>query len=458
MKKIIVCVRQGLDGEISPFDASAYEAALRFQDAEVTLLSMAAMSAKDFLLNLTRLGAKKAILLSDKAFAGADTLATAYTLSLAVKKLSPDIVICGRQTLIGDTGQTGAMLSAFSNLPLVTNAMGIEEISENELRVETRSEGKITVSTPALICVEKIHTLRLPRLRSKLGEIEVLSAEDIEADINRCGLAGSPTRVLQSFENQSGKRKCQLIARDEIYEVVTKGLTKALNGHAPSVKSEERLCGVCMVGEAPRAYAESISDDVTLIPLLDEDRIIDAIKSLDPSVVLWGTDDRSKRLASIVAAKLQLGLCADCTALGCENGQLIMYRPALSGSVIAKIKSTTKPAMATVRTESRADSDIIVAAGFGVRDKISGVKNFAQSLGAAFCATRKLVDNGYAEYEMQVGLTGKTVSPSVYIAVGVSGAVHHIAGMQRSGTVIAINPDKNAPIFEYADYGIVEEF
>ena len=62
------------------------------------------------------------------------------------------------------------------------------------------------------------------------------------------------------------------------------------------------------------------------------------------------------------------------------------------------------------------------------------------------------------DYEMQVGLTGKTVSPPVYIAVGVSGAVHHIAGMQRAGTVIAINPDKNAPIFEYADYGIVEEF
>ena len=86
--KIVVCVRQGLDGEISPFDASAYEAALRIKDAEVTLLSMASIAAKDFLLNLTRLGAKKSVLLNDKAFAGADTLATAYTLSLAVKKMN----------------------------------------------------------------------------------------------------------------------------------------------------------------------------------------------------------------------------------------------------------------------------------------------------------------------------------------------------------------------------------
>ena len=68
------------------------------------------------------------------------------------------------------------------------------------------------------------------------------------------------------------------------------------------------------------------------------------------------------------------------------------------------------------------------------------------------------MDNGYAQYEAQVGLTGKTVSPPIYIAIGVSGAVHHIAGMQRSGTVIAINPDRNAPIFEYADYGIIDNF
>ena len=68
------------------------------------------------------------------------------------------------------------------------------------------------------------------------------------------------------------------------------------------------------------------------------------------------------------------------------------------------------------------------------------------------------MDNGYAPYESQVGLTGKTVSPPIYIAIGVSGAIHHIAGMQRSGTIIAINPDRDAPIFEYADYGIVDNF
>ena len=458
MMKIVVCVRQGLDGELGPFDASAYEAALRMENAEVTLLSMAPVSAKDFLLSLTRLGAKKAILLNDKAFAGADTLATAYTLSLAIKKFEPDLVICGRQTLIGDTGQTGAMISAFLDIPLVTNVMGVEELLGGEFRLSTRSEGEFLLKVPALICVERIHTLRLPRLRSKLGEVEIWSADDISADKKRCGLAGSPTRVLASFENQSGKRKCKLISRTELPDIIEKSLKKVLEESNSMSKSEERISGVCIVGELPRAFAESISDDVTMIPLSSVEEIIEKIKEIKPSAVLWATDDKSKRFASLVAAKLGLGLCADCTSLGCEDGQLMMYRPALSGSVIAKIKSTTVPAMATVRTESSRANDIIVTAGFGVKDNIAEVKAFAKLLGAELCATRKLVDNGYSSYEMQVGLTGNTVSPPVYIAVGVSGAIHHVAGMQRSGTVIAINPDKNAPIFEYADYGIIDKF
>ena len=85
---------------------------------------------EEFLLRLTRLGAKKAILLSDKAFAGADTLATAYTLSLAVKKINPDLIFCGRQTLVGDTAQTGPMLSVLSKTNLITNVMSIDEIGE----------------------------------------------------------------------------------------------------------------------------------------------------------------------------------------------------------------------------------------------------------------------------------------------------------------------------------------
>ena len=147
--KILVCIRQGLDGEINPFDACAYEAALRIKDAEVTILSMGPLSAKDFLLRLTRLGAKKAILLSDKAFAGADTLATAYAISLAVKNIEPDLIFCGRQTLVGDTAQTGPMLSVLAETELITNVMSIDEISD-KIVCTTRDMGVETASFPAL--------------------------------------------------------------------------------------------------------------------------------------------------------------------------------------------------------------------------------------------------------------------------------------------------------------------
>ena len=111
--------------------------------------------------------------------------------------------------------------------------------------------------------------------------------------------------------------------------------------------------------------------------------------------------------------------------------------------------------MATVRTTVNG-ADIMIAAGYGARDDLDKIRAFAEKYSAELVTTRKAVDNDILPYNLQVGLTGKTVSPPVYIAVGVSGAVHHIAGMQKSGTIIAINPDKNAPIFDYADYGIIE--
>lgn len=456
--KILVCIRQGRNGEINPFDACAYEAALKISGAEITIISMGPPSTHDFLLKLTRLGAKNAILLTDKAFAGADTLATAYTLSLAVKKLNPDLIFCGRQTLEGDTAQVGPMLSVMADCSLITNVMGVISTDNGKIECETRDQGVITADFPALITVERINTLRLPSIRSKLGTVETWSATDIGADISRCGLTGSPTRVLKTYENESGKRKCRFITADRLNEVITDALSKSKNSVQTTESGENRLEKVFIVGEAPMEFAKSISDDITVINYTDYRTIAETIKSENPSVVLWGSDTISKADAARVAAILNLGLCADCTTLETDGEKLFMYRPALSGSIIAKIESLTRPAMATVRTTEENFDNIIVTAGFGVKDNIDAVKAFADKLGASFGATRKAVDNGILPYENQIGLTGKTVSPPVYIAVGVSGAVHHTVGMQRSGTVIAINPDKDAPIFDYADYGITEKF
>ena len=451
--KIVVCVRQALDGELSPFDACAYEAALRMPNAEVTLVSMGPPAAKDFLLRLTRLGAKKAVLLTDKAFAGADTIATAYALSLAVNKLRPDLVLCGRQTLVGDTAQTGPMLAVYTNRNLITNVMSIDEVGDS-ITCTTRDLGVQTVALPALLTVERMNTLRLPSIVSRLGEVEVLSAEDLGADVSKCGLSGSPTRVVKTFENASGKRKCQFITPAQVKDIIMQGLQKQKETIAQTVSPNSKLPKVCIVGEAPRAFAQTVSDDITVLEITDAADLAQKITQLQPNAVIWGSDALSKQLSAQVGAMLGLGLCADCTVLETDGQTLYMYRPALSGSVIAKIVSQTKPAMATVRTTVNA-ADIVVAAGWGAKDAMDTVKALADTLSAEMVTTRKMVDNDLLSYTMQVGLTGKTVSPPVYIALGISGAVHHIAGMQKAGTVIAVNTDKEAPIFEYADYGIV---
>lgn len=451
--KIVVCVKQVTSGELNPFDACALECALQIPNAEITLLSMGRTAVKGMLEQLTRLGNVNGVLLSDLAFAGADTLATGYALSLACKKLNPDLIICGRQTVDGDTAQTGSVLATMMGYPVITNVMSIDSLDEKAISCKTRL-GDENAHLPALITVERINDLRRPSIRSKVKDVVVWTADDIGADKEKCGLKGSPTKVVKSFENESGKRKCKFITPTELDDAVKTGLTK----EPEVIKVEaatEKLKNVWIVTEAPRTMAETVSDDIKVIEKDTAENIAKLIVEGKPDVVLWPSDIWSRRTAPIVSALLNTGLCADCTALETDGKDLFMYRPAFSGNVIAKIRCVTKPQMATVRTTLNDVSEVILAAGKGARENYDSVKALAEKYNAELAASRGLVDVGFAPYEQQVGLTGKTVSPKVYIAAGISGAVHHIVGMQQAGTVIAINPDKDAPIFEYADFGIV---
>ncbi len=479
--RIVVCIKQTAAGEINPFDACAYEAALQISGAEVILLSMGPEKSKDFLLKLTRLGAKRAYLLCDKVFAGADTLATSYALSLAVKKLAPDLVICGRQTIDGDTGQTGPALAVQAGLALITNVMEIRSV-EGGVTCLTREGREQTVGFPALITVERIHQLRFPSIRSKCGEVTVWKAEDMGADVKRCGLTGSPTRVLATFQNEEGMRKCKFVEATMLEALIEAGLQKKKQhldpvegcSHSKEAKPAAKLKNVWIVGEKCRVMAESISDDIVVVDKekaksCGEDfprEFAKRIQKEQPSVVLWDSDGWSKRTAPQVAAILQTGLCADCTALETDGQKLYMYRPAFSGNILAKIGCTTSPSMATVRTAAEGVSDVILALGKGARTAKQTIETYVnckndearmdvQKPRFETAASRGAVDSEMLPYEKQVGLTGKSVSPAVYVAIGISGAVHHIAGMKQSGMVIAINPDPQAPIFDYADYGIV---
>lgn len=447
--KILVCVKV-INGELNPFDESALECALSLSD-DVTIISMGPSKCENVLKPLTRLGAK-AVLITDSIFAGSDTLATSYILSTAIKQMEYDLILCGRQSTDGDTAQVGPMLSQMLGISLITNALEIN-CKDDKVLADTRA-GKESAKPPTLVTVERGYVLRLPSIFSKLGEVEIIDNKKLNCDISKCGLSGSPTRVLEAFESERGKRKCKFISMSELIPL-TDQLMKQNKCQEKTEYSGQKLKSVWAVGEEVYEKAKEISEKVILIEKLTPDEIAKRALEEEPSVILWNADLWGRKNAPIVAAMLKTGLCADCTMLEADGDNLIMYRPAQGGNITAKIKCVRTPQMATVRTKAES-YDIILSGGKGVADNMEKFYELADKLGAQTGASRGLVDMNKVSYDMQIGLTGKTVSPKIYIAVGISGAVHHTCAIEGSETVIAINPDKDARIFEYADYGIID--
>ncbi len=204
-------VRQGIENVINPFDAYALEEGVRLREqhgGKVTAISMGPPQAEAMLREAIALGADEAALICDGAFAGADTWATAYTLSRAIAKLQPvDLVICGRQTIDGDTAQVGPEMAEMLDMPFVAYVSQIEEITDGKLRAKRMVEEghEITeAALPAVITVTKdINVPRLPSLRgqmkSKSAQIPTWDAAGIGVDKDMAGLAGSCTQVIKIF-------------------------------------------------------------------------------------------------------------------------------------------------------------------------------------------------------------------------------------------------------------------
>jgi electron transfer flavoprotein alpha subunit len=243
-----------------------------------------------------------------------------------------------------------------------------------------------------------------------------------------------------------------------------------------------------------------VADDPRLEAPLPQPRVdvlagLVADKGFD--TVLFGASVLSADVAAGLAARLGAGLNWDLVDLELRDGKLVGRRPALQDSVYAEVGWKGEPRLALIRSgtfepvesggeaeveevgveledfstqavmverahaesegPSIEDAEVIVAGGRGLGEpeKFALLEELAKALGGAVAATRAVVDAGWYPYATQVGQTGKTVSPKLYVACGISGAIQHKVGMQSSGTIVAINKDPNAPIFEYADVGVV---
>ena len=225
--------------------------------------------------------------------------------------------------------------------------------------------------------------------------------------------------------------------------------------------------------------------------------IVAAQAKASANTVLMSAGALGKDLAPRVAARLQAGLASDCTHLDLEGGKLVATRPVYAGKAIEKLAFKSSVALATLRpkvfplTEHRpgtqapvtaldvpqadarltvsrisaatggpadlTEADVIVSGGRGLKgpEHFGIIEDLAKALGGTVGASRAVVDAGWRPHGDQVGQTGKTVSPKLYVAVGISGAIQHLAGMSSSRCIVAINKDADAPIFKIADYGIV---
>lgn len=521
------------------FDRRAIEEGLRMRErhgGRVAVATMGPPSAEQVLRDAVLMGADAGFLITDRRYAGADTLVTSRILAKFCGRVHYDAILMGKYSLDGETSQVPPEVAEMLGVPFRSSVSRIDADGGGGAVVEVENElGKADyrVTLPALFSVsEKINRARGParEIQDFTPFLTVLGEDELQTGV---GGADSPTAVVGTERVDSSRNVRMLQLNDESIDLLIRIAAEAAVRAGPeqldpySGGMEGEIWGVAIddpdTAMEIAAQISRLSHQakllVRMVGTLDPgrltgmsckeymhmgsagnaavaDRLCSLIAAERPDHIIFPSTVNGREIAATVAARLGLGLTADCIELKVEDGKLVQFKPAFGGGVVARILSKTSPQMATVRPgamkagisaspfrvreigiggagdeqplsfrgrdaayRSMASSSVVIGIGRGIggRERMPEVMHLASLLGAAVGGTRPVVDAGYMPVQQQIGLTGYSIAPGLYIALGISGRDNHMVGVRYAGCIAAVNSRSDAPIFRYADYGIVAD-
>jgi electron transfer flavoprotein alpha subunit len=555
--------RDGIELEQNPYCrravSKAVELASERAGSQVTVFTLGPAAAVDSLREAIAWGLDRdiditGVHVTDPAFAGSDTLATAKTLAGALTREGPfDLVLTGRNSVDADTGQVGPELAELLDLPFLT---GVRYLSIDGTRVDARCEHddgwmQAEVELPAVLsCAERlceptkvdpagrdaVPADRLRRLSAAdlgsgpwgadasptwVGPVKVMAVSRARISHPDAPLAEqvrTAARILQERGalRESPSDEPPLIvpprradASNPVIAVVAEPdrahATRELLGVAARLGAEIGSNVVAITVEEPAAAAfGSWGADrvVHLVGTNVEEDVALAVsgwaETRRPWAIITGSTAWGREVASRVAARLGAGLTGDAVDLEVSDGRLIAWKPAFGGRLVAAIGATSAVQMATVRAgmitapEPRptddapaversmmpargrvrllartrdddldvlAEAATVIGIGRGIPpDEYEAIEPLRTLLGAELGATRKVTDEGWLPRSRQVGITGRSIAPRLFVSIGASGKFNHTVGIRAARTVLAINDNPDAPIFDAADAGIVGDW